>query len=153
VPRTLAFALEGGSPTRFAVAAMLSLPSAAGSLDGILIGYGVRNVPDPARALRECARVLRPGGVLGCLDFFRPESTWWRALFLGYLSGMGSLYGWWWHGHADVYRYIARSIDHFVSLPTWIGMLDEHGFTIEESARHLHGGVGLQLARRRPALA
>ena len=48
----------------------IPLPDA--SLDGIVAGFGIRNVPEPERALAECARLLRPGGVLVVVDFFRP---------------------------------------------------------------------------------
>jgi len=140
----------GRTPT-FVVGDMMHLPYADGSLDGLIIGYGVRNVPQPQSALDECARVLRPGGMLGCLDFFRPQSAWWRALFLGYLSLMGSLYGWWWHGHADVYRYIARSIDHFVSLRDWRALLASRGFVSCDERSYLGGGVATQIMRKGPA--
>jgi len=134
------------APT-FLVGDMMHLPYADGSLDGIIIGYGVRNVPQPQVALDECARVLRPGGMLGCLDFFRPQRAWWRAAFLGYLSAMGSVYGWWWHGHADVYRYISRSIDHFVSVAQWREMLAARGFVSLDERTYLGGGVATQIVR------
>ncbi len=40
------------------------LPFRSGSLDGVLAGEIVEHVYDPAALLRECHRVLRPGGVL-----------------------------------------------------------------------------------------
>jgi demethylmenaquinone methyltransferase/2-methoxy-6-polyprenyl-1,4-benzoquinol methylase len=128
---------------------MMALPYADRSLDAVVIGYGLRNVPDFRGALAECARVLRPGGVLGCLDFARPEDTAWRDVLLGYLSLAGSLYGWWWHGEADVYRYIARSVERFVSHRELARAMREAGFTVEIERPKLAGGVCLHLATRR----
>jgi SAM-dependent methyltransferase len=42
------------------------LPFAAGSLDTVIASSVLEYVRDPAPVLAECARVLRPGGVLLC---------------------------------------------------------------------------------------
>ena len=44
------------------------LPQAACSIDAATIAFGIRNVPDRPRALRELARVVRPGGRIGVLE-------------------------------------------------------------------------------------
>ena len=128
---------------------LMHLPYAAGSLDGLLIGYGVRNVPDPRACLQECARVLAPGGVIALLEFTRPRQRLWRGLFLGYLAIMGSLYGWWWHGHADVYRYISRSIARFLTRAELVQALEAAGCSLEEEHSFLGGGIAVLMLRRR----
>ena len=119
------------------------------SVDLVTAGYGFRNVPDFRAALAECARVLRPGGRLLTLDFYRPESALWRALFLGYLRVAGDLVGWLWHREPVVYGYIARSIDHFVSWREFAAALEQSGFVVERVRRHLLGGIAMHAARRR----
>ncbi len=117
----------------------LSLPD--GCMDIVIAGYGVRNVPRAADAIREMRRVLRPGGRLVLLDFYRPASSVWRALFLGYLQAAGNVVGWWWHRDPVVYGYIARSIEHFMSWQECSAALAQGGFRVVRVTRYLGGGV------------
>lgn len=119
------------------------------SMDVVTAGYGLRNVPQPGVAVREIARVLRPGGILVTLDFYRPESTIWRKLLLGYLSAAGNAVGWWWHRDPIVYGYIAHSIDTFMSWQAFRRLLEQEGFDVESVTRHLAGGIALHQARKR----
>ena len=137
-----------GARVRFAVGDMMSLPRADASVDVVTAGYGFRNVPDAARALAEIARVLRPGGVLLVLDFYRPEPAVWRALFLGYLRAAGNLVGWLWHREPVVYGYIAASIERWVSAGRFSTMLDAAGLALVREQRKLGGGVALHFARK-----
>jgi demethylmenaquinone methyltransferase/2-methoxy-6-polyprenyl-1,4-benzoquinol methylase len=120
---------------------MNALDVADASIDVLTAGYGVRNVPDAARAVAEMRRVLRPGGRVVLLDFYRPELTVWRTLLLGYLRVAGDTVGWWWHRDPVVYGYIARSIDHFMSWQQMSRLLHEHGFAVQRVERYLAGGV------------
>lgn len=59
------------------VADVHDLPFALGSFDAVLMFHTLTYAADPARALGECARVLRPGGrlVLLCLDEHRQHEV------------------------------------------------------------------------------
>jgi demethylmenaquinone methyltransferase/2-methoxy-6-polyprenyl-1,4-benzoquinol methylase len=124
----------------------LDLPSA--SVDLVTAGYALRNVPDHRLALRELARVVRPGGSLLTLDFYRPASAWWRTLFLAYLSAAGRALGWLWHREPLAYGYIARSIAHFVSAEQFGADLCAAGFRLEAVRPKLFGGIALHVAHR-----
>jgi len=126
--------------------AAIALPTA--SVDLVTVGYGVRNVPDPAQSVREMARVMRPGALLVTLDFYRPSFTPWRTLLLWYLSVAGNAVGWWWHRDPIVYGYIARSIDTFMSWQQFSALLEREGFRVERVARHLSGGIAVHEALR-----
>src|ERR1043165_4209937 len=52
---------------------LLALPFPDASFDAATVGFGVRNVEDLERALRELRRVLRDGGRLGVLEITRPR--------------------------------------------------------------------------------
>lgn len=127
--------------------ARLAFPDA--SLDVITGGYAIRNAPSWPAAVAEARRVLRPGGLLCTLDFFRPESPLWRALYLGYLSAAGRVVGWWWHREPMAYGYIARSILHFTSATGFSRALKDAGFEVRRVDRRLLGGIALHIAVRR----
>ena len=134
---------------RFEVGDMSRLDLPAASIDAVSAGYALRNVPDYEQAVREIARVLRPGGTLATLDFYRPETAWWRVLLLTYLSAAGNWVGWLWHREPVVYGYIARSIDHFVSWQRFSATLERHGLRVHAVRTKLFGGVALHFATRR----
>ncbi len=50
-----------------------ALPQASCSIDAATIAFGIRNVPDRPKALRELARVTRPGGRIGVLELSEPR--------------------------------------------------------------------------------
>jgi len=133
---------------QFHVGDMSSLDADEASIDAITAGYGLRNVPEYEAAVREIARVLKPGGVLATLDFYRPESVVWRSVFLAYLRAAGNWVGWLWHSEPVVYGYIAPSIDHFVSWQRFSATLERNGLRVESVHLKLLGGVALHFARR-----
>ncbi|MGH7663185.1 MAG: ubiquinone/menaquinone biosynthesis methyltransferase [Gemmatimonadaceae bacterium] len=118
------------------------------SADIVSAGYALRNVPDFRAALHEIARVLRPGGHLLTLDFYRPEHMVWRTLFTGYLTVAGNVVGWLWHREPVVYGYIAHSVQHFVSWQEFARALGASGFEVTGVSRKLLGGIALHRARR-----
>lgn len=125
---------------------MMHLEVDDASVDVITSGYGVRNVPDPVTAVREMARVLRVGGTLVTLDFYRPESTLWRRILLGYLRLTGNVVGWLWHREPVVYGYISRSINQFMSWQSFSALLEREGFEVRRVHRHLGGGIATHVA-------
>ena len=109
----LAAAKPASRAVSFVTGDMMALPFPDGAFDVITTGYGLRNVPDLAGALAEMHRVLRPGGRVLSLDFDRPSSAVIRAIYLAYLTVVGSALGWILHRDPDTYRYIPESISRY----------------------------------------
>src|SRR4051812_37152213 len=106
----LARARDDDAPgVRFVTGDMMALPFPDRSFDLVTTGYGIRNVPRIEPALAEIRRVLRPGGRVLSLDFDRPSNPLVRAVYLSYLTVVGSALGWVLHGDPDTYRYIPES--------------------------------------------
>lgn len=57
------------------------------------MAYGIRNIPDRMKALREVYRVLKPGGTFACLEFSTPPNAVWRFLYHIYLKVMIPFWG------------------------------------------------------------
>jgi demethylmenaquinone methyltransferase / 2-methoxy-6-polyprenyl-1,4-benzoquinol methylase len=139
-----------GPATRVRLAGgdMMRLPLAAGTADIVTAGYGFRNVTDPSTAAAEVHRVLRPGGLLVTLDFYRPPSRVWRGLFVNYLRVAGALVGWVWHGVPATYGYIAPSLDGWLTAAEFTALLERQGFRVERVRTHLGGGIAIHAARK-----
>jgi demethylmenaquinone methyltransferase/2-methoxy-6-polyprenyl-1,4-benzoquinol methylase len=52
----------------------MALPFPDASFDVLSIAFGIRNVTDPAKAIAEFARVLKPGGRVVILEFGQPTN-------------------------------------------------------------------------------
>lgn len=143
--------VRGGRLDRISVMAgdLASLPFPGASQDGVIAGYAFRNAPDWRHAVEEVARVLRPGGHLYTLDFYRPGWVAWRAPFLWWLWTAGRLVGWRWHGQPMAYGYIARSIEHFTSWRGFSGALEASGLAVTGTRRYLGGGIAIHHAVKR----
>ena len=65
-------AAREGLQVEFQVADAMALPFADASFDVASIAFGIRNVDDPVKCLKEMARVVRPGGRVVVLEFGQP---------------------------------------------------------------------------------
>ena len=120
---------QGLRRVHFTTGDMMALPFPDASFDVITTGYGLRNVPDLAGALREMVRVLRPGGRMLSLDFDRPASPAVRAVYLAYLMAVGSTLGWVLHRDPDTYRYIPESIRRYPGAAAVCKLAERAGFS------------------------
>jgi demethylmenaquinone methyltransferase/2-methoxy-6-polyprenyl-1,4-benzoquinol methylase len=90
-----------------------ALPFADASFDGLTFTYLLRYVDDPARTMRELARVVRPGGTVAMLEFAVPpwpaRLAWDLYVDIG-LPGLGRVISPAWE---DVGRFLGPSIRGF----------------------------------------
>lgn len=95
------------------VADALSLPLANASVDGAIVGFGIRNLVDLDAGLREVLRVLRPRARFVILEFSTPDSAVVRGLYNVYFHHVLPAVGGAISGHHTAYRYLPESVKHF----------------------------------------
>lgn len=71
----------------------MKLPYADNSFDYVTIGFGLRNVPDYLTVLKEMNRVLKPGGMIACLETSQSEVPVFRQVFRFYFKYIMPLFG------------------------------------------------------------
>lgn len=98
-----------------------------GEFDGILMAYGIRNVPEPDRCLANLRTLLKPGGRIGFHEYSVADSRMsravWNAVTLGVIIPGGVL-----AGGADLYRYLRRSVNEFDGVRAFETRLARAGF-------------------------
>lgn len=129
-----------------------SLPFPDATFDGLTFGYLLRYVDEPLETMRELARVVRPGGVIGMVEFGRPRGVWgppwWLYTRVG-LPAAGLLAG---SGWTRVGRFLGPSIDRFHRRfpgDAIVALWEAAGLTNVQVARPSLGG-GLIVRARRP---
>ncbi len=65
-----------------------SMPLADATFDHVTFTYLLRYVCDPAATVRECARVVRPGGVVASLEFAVPDAAVTHVAWLAYTRAL-----------------------------------------------------------------
>jgi demethylmenaquinone methyltransferase/2-methoxy-6-polyprenyl-1,4-benzoquinol methylase len=125
-----------------------ALPLGASSADAAVISFGIRNVQEPAAALRELARVLRPGGRLAILEFGLPTSRPFRALYLWYANRLLPAVGRLISRHASAYDYLPESVSRFPPPEAFGRLLQANGFPHVEIVPLTLGVVYLYIARK-----
>lgn len=105
-----------------------SIPAPADSFDVVTISFGIRNVVDVGQALREMARVLRPGGRALILEFSLPANRLVRGGHLFYLRRVLPRIGGWVSGDPRAYRYLNQTIETFPYGPAFSRLMRDAGF-------------------------
>ena len=107
-----------------------SLPLPDACCDVVSIAFGIRNVADPASAIREFARILRPGGRLIILEFSLPTQPILRGLYNVYfrkvLPRTATLLS---GDKTGAYKYLPESVNTFIGRDQMAGMMRNAGFT------------------------
>jgi demethylmenaquinone methyltransferase/2-methoxy-6-polyprenyl-1,4-benzoquinol methylase len=131
---------------RFQFGDGMALPLADASVDAVTIAFGLRNMADRARALREMRRVLRPpNGRLFVLEFSQP-APWFRPIYYFYLRHLLPFLAGWITGERGAYDYLGETIGTFPGREALARELRDAGFAAVTATALTFGIVALHEA-------
>jgi demethylmenaquinone methyltransferase/2-methoxy-6-polyprenyl-1,4-benzoquinol methylase len=136
-------------PIRTVEADALSLPFADGAFAAATNAFGLRNLEDPQRGLREMLRILQPAGAVVILEFSKPVNPLLRPLFGFYFRHVLPRLGAWISGQSFAYTYLPDSVRKFPSQDELAAMMRQAGFA-DVGYRNLSGGIAALHWGRRP---
>lgn len=125
----------------------LDMPLADASFDAVTLAFGLRNMADRARCLREIRRVLRPEGRLYVLEFSRPW-PWIRPLYALHLRWVVPRLAGLLTGDRGAYEYLGASIGGFPGREALSAEIRAAGLGVVSAAPMTMGIVALHVARR-----
>lgn len=125
-----------------------ALPFEDASLDGCTIAFGIRNFPDRPKALREIARVLRPGARLAILELSEPRSGILGPLARFHIHRVVPFVGGLVSGSRE-YAYLQESIARFPAPEVFAETMREAGLDVIEVSPLTFGVVCLYVATPR----
>jgi demethylmenaquinone methyltransferase/2-methoxy-6-polyprenyl-1,4-benzoquinol methylase len=129
-----------GLEVTFEVADAMALPYADDSFDVASISFGIRNVDDPVKCLREMARVVRPGGRVVVLEFGQPQGLW-GFLFRFYSKHVMPRIGGLLTGNRAAYEYLPQTSAQFAAGDRFLALMDQSGAYLERQAHPLTFGT------------
>jgi demethylmenaquinone methyltransferase/2-methoxy-6-polyprenyl-1,4-benzoquinol methylase len=101
------------------------------SFDVAIIAFGIRNIPDKAKALSEMARVVVPGGQVMVLEMVSQQNRFFRKVYQTYLCYglpfLASLFS----SNKKAYHYLSNSIIRFPSITEFCQLMEYSGLKVE----------------------
>lgn len=125
----------------------LRLPFPDGHFDLVTSAFGFRNLANYDAGLKEIARVLRPGGECGILDFGEPRGVVgavYRIYFKSVLPAIGTLIS----GVKGPYAYLPASVARFPEPSEMLRRMERAGFREASWKPYTFGVAGLYRAKR-----
>jgi demethylmenaquinone methyltransferase / 2-methoxy-6-polyprenyl-1,4-benzoquinol methylase len=127
----------------FAEANAEAMPFADATFDAVTIAFGIRNVTDIPKALRDIHRTLKWGGRFHCLEFSTCEWPGFAELYDAYSLNVVPKIGAAVARDKDAYQYLVESIRRFPPMAEFAGMIETAGFKRVTATPVLGGAVAM----------
>lgn len=124
----------------FVQADATDLPFQDGEFDAVTMSFGLRNVNDPRRALRELRRVTKPGGRIVVCEFSHPPSRAFNGLYRFYNDRVLPTVAKAVSSNAEAYDYLNESIRDWPDQPTLAAWMRDAGW-VDVAYRNLTFGI------------
>ncbi len=149
---SLAQAKPGAATIRFFQADALRLPLQDNHFDVVVSAFLMRNLPDPAAAVREQVRLLKPGGRFVFLEIVPPEFTWLGKAYKFFMFSVVPRLGRLLSGSATAYSYLPSSTQVYESPFEMLSLLREAGLKQTAFATCMANTISIHHGRK-PTLA
>ena len=116
-----------------------SIPIEGNTFDYYSISYGIRNVSDINKVIKEAFRVLKPGGRFMCLEFSKIDNEILNFLYKQYSKTIPYI-GKFIVGSDKPYKYLIDSIDKFYNQKELSKLIKNNGFSNVEF-RNVSNGI------------
>lgn len=107
----------------------MELPFPDNTFDYVTIGFGLRNVPDYLQVLKEMCRVVKPGGIVVCLETSHPTMFGYKQLFNFYFRYIMPMFGKLFAKRYKEYSWLQESARDFPGMKELAHMFEQAGFT------------------------
>nr|WP_295905225.1 bifunctional demethylmenaquinone methyltransferase/2-methoxy-6-polyprenyl-1,4-benzoquinol methylase UbiE [uncultured Bdellovibrio sp.] len=134
-------AKERGLEIKFEQADVTQLQYADKGFDVCSISFGIRNVGDPVKALREMGRVTKSGGTVMVLEFGQVNVPVFGALYNFYSQNILPKIGGLVTGQKEAYEYLQKSSAAFPCRDEFLGLMKESGAYSHCEYVSLTGGI------------
>lgn len=133
-------ARNNGLVVDFEVADAMNLPYEDNRFDIASIAFGIRNVDDPVVALREMARVVKPGGKVVVLEFGQPKGLM-KYPYELYSQYIMPAVGGWISGNREAYTYLPKTSAEFPAGNKFITLMDRSESFAKSEYEKLTAGI------------
>lgn len=139
-----------GAPLTFLEADAQNLPFADDRFQIVSVAFGLRNIADTQRGLREMIRVCQPGGKVAVLEFSMPKNRVIRGIYSWYfkrvLPKIGQLVS---RNRQAAYNYLPDSVSEFPHGEALAAIMENCGLT-EVNFKPLTFGIATLYYGRKP---
>lgn len=104
------------------------MPFEDNTFNAVTVAFGVRNFGNILKGLKEMNRVLNPGGKVFILEFSRPKSSLFRAVFNFYFKYLLPVIGRITSKDPKAYKYLFESVQAFPAYDDFLSIMQEAGF-------------------------
>ena len=125
---------------KWTLASAENIPTPEFSFERATMGFGLRNITDRIKSLKEVYRILKPGGRFICLEFSHVENDIVKKLYDTWSLNFIPLIGKQITNDKDAYTYLVESIRQFPTQPELAQMFSEVGFS-RVKYRNLSNGI------------